>query len=216
LEVLIDETSVGAYTEDDLGCTSTGGDTFTCSGSGVQIGGSYGLTMDSWSLNLDTDPVINGVISVTNNGNVTQQFTMIFTLGVGPMGPSTLMGGSIQGGATDNTGNGVSLTTAAGSAFYTALIDGVPVQTLYGNPQNFSAGAFLSVNVPSLAFGTPIPSMPGPAVNNHIRIRLDFLLTPGDSASFTSNFVVLPIPEPGTAALLAFGLVGLALRRRRA
>jgi hypothetical protein len=110
---------------------------------------------------------------------------------VAPLGPSTLSGGSLQGGVTDNTGDGATLYTDVGSAF------------CQGH------------NVPNAAFGTPIPSLASPAVATSIGIELDFWLTPGDSASFTSNFVVVPILEPGTAALFVLGRVALGLRRRR-
>lgn len=176
----------------------------------VQTGSIY---LDSWNLNLDADPVINGITAVTNLNAGSQQFTLIFTLPT-TVGPSSLMGGSVQGGMTDNNGNGATLSAPTGSAFYTALIDGVSQQTLYADPSSFGAGAFLSGNVPAAAWGTPIPSAPGPAVLSNIRIQLDFLLTGSDSASFTSNFVVVPVPEPGTAFLLALGLGALALRRR--
>jgi len=67
---------------------------------------------------------------------------------------------------------------------------------LYTDPNSWSAGAFLSANVPSASFGTPTPNQAGPAALTSIGIRLDFLLTGNDSASITSNFVVLPVPVP--------------------
>lgn len=213
LEVLIEGASAGVYDEDQLGCTSTGGDTFQCSGTDLMVGGSDGLTLDMWDLSLDSDPVVSGITAVTNQNASTQQFTLLFTLPT-TIATSTLMGGSIQGGATDNDGDGVTLSAPTGSAFYSAIIDGAVQQTLYADPASFSAGAFLSANVPNAAWGTPIPSAPGPAVNSFIRIQLDFDLTGDDSASFTSNFVV--VPEPATALLLGAGLCALALRRRHA
>jgi len=90
---------------------------------------------------------------------------------------------------------------------------------VFGLFQSFVPFLFLSANFLSppntLAFGTPIPSAPGPAALASIGINLEFTLTPGDSASFTSIFVVEPIPEPNTFALVALGLVGLAARRGR-
>jgi MYXO-CTERM domain-containing protein len=49
-------------------------------------------------------------------------------------------------------------------------------------------------------------------VTTNIAIRLAFTITAGDSASFTSLFVVVPAPA-GAFAML--GLVGLAGGRRR-
>ena len=201
----------GYYTEQDLGC-SAGDVTTRCQGSSFTVGD---LRLDSWNIFFDNDPVVNGLVAVTNLNAVTQQFTLIFTLPVAPIGPSTLIGGSVQGGMTDNTGDDATVSTPAGSAFYTARIDNVGVQQLYIDPQSFSAGGpFLSGNIPNAAVGTPIPSQAGPAVASNIGIQLDFLLTPGDSASFTSVFVVV-VPEPATAALFGVGLLGIALLGRR-
>ena len=205
----------GTYDQTQLGCHSGTGETFGCDGTNFNMGD---MTMNSWSFTLDADPVISGTTVVTNNTAGVQQFTLIFNLPVAPIPGGTLIGGSIQGGVTDNTGDGATLSTVLGSSFYAALIDNASVQTLYADPSSVVAGAFLSNNLPNVAFGTPIPSQPGPPVGpipSTIGIRLDFTLTPGDSASFTSNFVVVPVPEPGTALLMAMGLGVLAARRRQ-
>jgi hypothetical protein len=212
LQLFVGGQPVGYYDEVDLGCSP--GDVISqCTGTTPIVAGD--LRIDSWDLTLDNDPVVSGPVAVTNlNPLLSQQFTLLFTLVTGPIGPSTLTGGSVQGGMSDLDNNDATVSTAAGSAFYSALIDGVTVQTLYADPQSFSAGEpFLSGNVPNLAFGTPIPSQPGPAVVANIGIKLDLILTAADSASFTSNFVLQQVPEPATAALL--GLAGIALLGRR-
>ena len=219
LDVLIGGEQAGVYTEAGLGCQDIEGTpTASCAGTNAVVGGGEGLRLDSWSLFLDSDPVVSASVAVTNLSAVTQQYTLLFTLPVSPAIPGgTVIGGSIQGGATDNNGNGVTLAAPTSSSFYTALIDALAVQTLYGAPQSFSAGSFASLNVPNLAFGTPIPSQAGPPALTSIAIRLDFLLSAGDSASFTSNFVVQPavVPVPAAAWLLgsALGLFGVIRRK---
>ena len=65
LEILIGGVSQGVYDEDQLGCSSTGGDTFACIGTDLAVGGQYGVNIDSWNLTLDSDPVVSGITAVT-------------------------------------------------------------------------------------------------------------------------------------------------------
>jgi len=204
---------VGGGDESALGCVSTGVYTSSCSGGDATFGD---LTIDSWSINVDEDPVVTGTTAVTNNSLSTQTFTLIFTLAVAPVGPASLIGGSISGTVTDNTGDGATLSTAAADYIYSARIDGLTVATLYGDPSSVIVGApYGSGNLAAISFGAPIPSQAGPPANSDIGIRLKFMLSPGDSASFTSNFVVTPIPEPSVAVLLGLGLGALGVSRRR-
>ena len=76
-----------------------------------------------------------------------------------------------------------------------------------------TAGAFLSSSLGPAGFGDPVPSQLHGAVAENIAMQFRFSLTAGDSASFTSIFVVEAIPAPG--ALAVVGLAGLRGRRRR-
>ena len=214
LDVSVGGVSAGSLNATQLGCVDGANFTATCTAQNVAVGD---LLITNLDLFLDSDPVVSGEVAVQNIGLVTNQFTLIFTLPTGPIGaPTTLTGGSVAGGVTDNDGTGATLSTLPGSAFYSALIDGVTHQMLFPHSVVLNAPAFDSADlVPPGAFGTPIPSLPGPAVVTSIGIQYDFNLTAQDAASFTGVFVVQPVPEPSTALLLGLGLALVAKGGRR-
>jgi len=169
-----------------------------------------------WDLMGDPDPFITGSVSMVNNSGATQTFLIDISIPISPaLAAPTLMGGSIQGGMTvDNTPGELS---SVGDSIYRALIDGAEVgepAKLFDDPTTTGlVGAGLSPSLGSESFGTPIPSAPGPAVSSSIGIRFEFSLTPGDRATFTASFFV--IPAPGAAGVFAIaGLVGVRRRRR--
>jgi len=196
-----------------LGCDSTGAQgQLSCVGGGLDAGG---WSLDSWNLSTDPDPTISNVFSVTNNTAATQSFVVSVALPTSiSFGPPSLIRGSIQGGATDNNFNGVTLSNTGSSAIYDALIDGGTVRTLFDSPTSVSG--FGSVSLGSISYGIPVQESVAVATTSSIGLTLRFNLTAGDSASFTSVFDVQPIPEPGTALLVGFGLASLAAGRRRA
>jgi hypothetical protein len=102
-------------------------------------------------------------------------------------------------------------------SFYTSLIDGAVYVSLYADPSSVTVGIGLSGNLSPLEdFGTPIPSLPGPAVVNTIGIRFQFDVTGSDRATGSGVFVIEPVPEPTTGILLGAGLLlSLAYGSRR-
>jgi hypothetical protein len=64
------------------------------------------------------------------------------------------------------------------------------------------------------SFGEPIPSLLGPP-GTSMQVQTHFELSAHDHFQFAANFVVEPIPEPGSITLLGVALVGLTARLRR-
>jgi len=176
-----------------------------------------GVWQWTWdTLTLKEDPFVSFVSGLTNMSGGAMNFILSTSVVVAPpLGPSTLVGGSTSVTYTDANFDGLGgLSNIAGSPGYSGLIDGSSALDLLfpfsltplfgGDSQSLSTNA-----------GLPGPTIPGPAAAASIGIRHQFTLSAGDIASFTSFFVVEPVPEPGTGALLAFGLLGLVYQRRR-
>jgi hypothetical protein len=212
---------VSSYTfnaKDQGNAWSNGNSTFGYQGTVTNPfdGSGFGL---SWGLLANPDPFIVGNLVVTNTSNTTQTFFLDVALPINSPLAATLIGGSITGTVTDLNGDGATVSSLPqGGPIYTALTDvdggfnGSVAGTLLAGA-SASTGAFQSATIGPDSFGSPIPSLPYGAVNTNIAIRLAFTLTAGDSASFTSLFVVIPAPG---AAVAMFGLLGIGSRRRRA
>lgn len=213
--------SVYQYNANEVGNSwANGNSTFGYSGSISSPFDAPGFIV-SWGLLVNPDPFIVGNLVVTNTSASTQTFFLDVALPIGVSLSSTLIGGSVTGTVTDLTGDGATVAaTSPNDSIYRALtdVDGGFNGNLAGSlltGASASAGQFQSATIGPDQFGSPIPSMPYGAVTTNIAIRLAFTLTAGDSASFTSLFVV--VPSPGALAIAAFGgLVGLGGRRRRA
>lgn len=184
--------------------------------------GDHGATESpgSWSLGWDVladpDPFVNGIFAVTNTAATTQSFVLTFTLPIiPPISPSSLTTGSVAATLTAD-GNGGVLGHIGTEAMYLASVDGIPFRSLLDFDNSVTATPFSSVTASGFSFGATLagPNEPGPAIANEIAIRLAFSLTPGDSASFTSRFEVIPIPEPLPLGLLLSGITGLAFAGR--
>jgi len=197
-----------------LGCSVDALDPNVTNCSGTNAGPTSGnFTVQSWNLHLDSDPTVTNFFAIQNNLASPQTFTITVQIPTsGTFGPPVTMQGSMGGSITDTTGNGATLTSSAPTAIYQALVDGSPVQTLLNDPQSFSAGAFGSQTLGPASFG---PLSQNIAATTSIGITIKFTVSPSDLVSFTSVFTL--IPEPGTLALLAGGIAGIAhFGRRRA
>ncbi|MCB9847905.1 MAG: hypothetical protein H6814_05775 [Phycisphaeraceae bacterium] len=196
-------------------------------GSRTEAAGNGTWTLD-WNINATEDNtgtarasqtafLFNNIV-LTNNTGMLQTVTVTTMIPIAPaILPGSLMGGSASGTLTTNGDGGSMSNVNNADPMYRALIDALAVggvADLHNFDSSVSVVGFGSQSTGFEDFGTPIPSAPGPAVLNSIGITLQFDLTPGDSASWTSNFVVNVIPTPGAGAVL--GMAGvLAFRRRR-
>jgi hypothetical protein len=168
-----------------------------------------------FEVTFNPDPNISASFNIVNTFTTTSNFTVKVEAPIAALA-TTVRGGSAQGGLTDANGDGATLGLLGTPAFYTALVDGVGAHTLYSDPNgSLTVGAFGSGNLSPLEdFGTPIPSLPGGAVNTKIGVEFNFSLTPSDRATGSGVFVV-ELPEPSTVLLLGFGLLGVAAFRRQ-
>jgi len=196
-------------------CTPGSGDATQCIGSYTWQG-----TTLTWDATSDPDPFINAVFGFTNTTAFTQTYILTSVIPIAPaLLGGTLIGGSSQITVNDSNFNGVATVTSVapllGTGFvYNALIDGLVVEDLHGPGFSLSAPFAGGGATANAFFGLPGPTQPGPPALTSIGIRHEITLTPGDSVTLNSNFIVV-IPEPTTIGLVTLGLAGLALAGRR-
>jgi MYXO-CTERM domain-containing protein len=211
LDIYADGTLLETVDNSDLGCTDTGTFTTSCSATDLAYSNANytALRINSIELDLDSDPLVDGNIALSNEQGFTQRFTLVFTLPITPIPGATTQSGSISGSVADSfEGNGATISAPAGEAIYQARIDGVDTNALHAAPTSFTAGAFDIASISAASFG---PLVGGPALAS-IALELDFFLTGFDSVQITSEHQV--VPEPASGALVALGLALLAARRR--
>jgi MYXO-CTERM domain-containing protein len=169
----------------------------------------------TWHMMVDPDPFIQGTFTVSNDSSATREYVVDFILPIAPEIPDiSHIAGSVSGTVTDSNGDGMAtLASTGGGSHYNAFIDGVPVQTLLTGASFAVSTAFGSTSFGPASFGYPIGSVTGPGASTSIALQFRFSLSAGDTASFSSIFVVNPVPAPGAIALLA--IAGACVRRRR-
>ncbi|MHC4858355.1 MAG: hypothetical protein ACYTBY_11450 [Planctomycetota bacterium] len=157
-----------------------------------------------FDLTYDMDPYVLGGLSVTNNAGFDQSFMFTFDAPVSPaITTATNYSGGISGSYTVD-GTAGSVSTTGMMPLYQARIDGADILSLYDAPQlwdDAAAGESGSI----LAEEIPYLSATGPAALSDLQIVIRFTLTPGETATLNSNFVVEPVPEPATMTLLGLG-----------
>lgn len=157
--------------------------------------------------------LISGNFTFTNFSNATQEYDVWVVLHTTPDADPSKIGGSVAGGTTGNEDGGTLSTIDDETPLWSAYMDAAFMAGLIYDT-SATAGPFDSASIGNDAFGQPIPDMDAGPLGDTISIRLQFTLTAGDQASFTSVFVLQSVPAPGAIALM--GLAGLGGRRRRA
>ncbi len=179
----------------------------------------FGESELEYSISVNTDPVVSQNIVLTNLTDVTQSYTLVVNLPLDSLeyiAGNAFIGGSIDVDVIDKNGDGATLSTLDSTTpIYTATTNlGVAETMLLGISPLVSA-TYETNNI-SAKFGDPIPSQPGPVgLITDLGITLRFTLSPYDTASVVSIFVLegTVIPEPASLAL--FSIAGVALMRRR-
>jgi len=172
-----------------------------------------------FTLDANADPVVSGVVGVTNNLNVFQNFIFMF---VQPATPqllgSNMAWGSIGVTVSDGNSNSGAIVRHFNNnpaiPVYEAQIDGVQYQTLLppfpGSPPFPLTAPTNGSRTITNSFG---PSFGAPPVLTDIAVILRFQLSPRDIAGVTLNFTV--IPEPSSWLLASLGALGLAFVSKR-
>lgn len=152
-----------------------------------------------------------GNFVVTNTSASTQVFDLVLSMPVSLVG-SGLFSGSVSAGVTTQ-GTG-SFGSVGDASIWSASSGGATIASLLRGPLSADRTSAGSTILGTDAFGDPMPSGNAFGFAGDLTVRLQFTLSGGASASFTS-VLVGAVPAPGAAALLGLGGLFVNGRRRR-
>ncbi len=148
----------------------------------------------------------NGNFVVRNQSASAQDFSITIGMTGSAAGPLTISGS--VGGQFLNASTALgSLTSTV--PLWAALVDGTPARSEFNNTLVF-AQPFQIISLGNANFsGVVVPT----SAASNISIRLNFRMSAGSEASFSSTVAFQAVPNPGAVALIA--LAGAFGRRRR-
>lgn len=215
-EVEISANVDGMISVDMLAGTNVSGNLYSYAGTTVgetyQIDWSLLINHDAGAGVMDGMEIFSASINVANTGDSISTFELGSLFNVNLAASPMLYGGSFSGSLTGGA-NGGSMTNNGSNPLWSAILNDASFHSFYEGGFDFSTDPFDSMDIPPMAFGEPIPDLPGPNTSM-MGTNLAFSLNAGSTVSMASTFVA-QVPAPGSLVLLTFGIFG-ARRRRRA
>jgi len=165
-----------------------------------------------WTLTVKPDPVISGMLSITNMTAATQNFDISLNLPVTTAFSPALQSGSLGLTLTDMNNDGLAQLD---SQTWTGRIDNASAMTLFTTDPLMCfglGGSGCSATIAPISSG---PSIYASGISNTMGINLLFNLSAGDKVSFTTNYTVAPVPVPAAVWMFVSALIPLTASMRK-